>query len=98
MGVGHGPLSAYLLSLWGLPDAIVEAAAFHHDPLRAGEADLGVLACVHIANAMLRDMRVTSLACEGVGLDRGYLQSLDLLSSIDLLKSACADQEVIAGA
>ena len=32
LGVTHAELGAYLLALWGLPQPIVEAIAFHHDP------------------------------------------------------------------
>lgn len=32
MGIHHGEVGAYLLGLWGLPEAIVEAVNQHHDP------------------------------------------------------------------
>jgi HD-like signal output (HDOD) protein len=35
LGFSHGGAGAYLLGLWGLPPAVVEAVAFHHDPLAA---------------------------------------------------------------
>jgi HD-like signal output (HDOD) protein/CheY-like chemotaxis protein len=39
----HGGAGAYLLGLWGLPPAVVEAVAFHHDPLAAPPgADAGL--------------------------------------------------------
>jgi HD-like signal output (HDOD) protein len=31
MGVSHEEIGAYLLGLWGLPEPVVEAVAFHHD-------------------------------------------------------------------
>jgi HD-like signal output (HDOD) protein len=31
-GYSHAEVGAYLLGLWGLPSAVVEAVAFHHDP------------------------------------------------------------------
>ncbi len=34
METSHAELGAYLLGLWGLPDAVVESVAFHHDPSR----------------------------------------------------------------
>jgi HD-like signal output (HDOD) protein len=30
-GVGHPELGSYVLGLWSLPDAVVEAVALHHD-------------------------------------------------------------------
>ncbi len=38
IGTNHGELGAYLLGLWGLPDPVVEAVAFHHRPT---ECDTG---------------------------------------------------------
>jgi hypothetical protein len=32
MKTSHAELGAYLLGLWGIPDNIVEAVAFHHRP------------------------------------------------------------------
>lgn len=32
IGTNHGELGAYLIGLWGLPDPVVEAVAFHHRP------------------------------------------------------------------
>ncbi|MCP4548334.1 MAG: HDOD domain-containing protein [bacterium] len=90
MGVNHSQVGAYLLALWGLPDPIVEAAAYHHEPTRAGEPEVGVLACVHIANAMLRDSNASTLVCEGVGLERNYLEELNLIDRIDQFKELCA--------
>lgn len=36
-GVDHAELCAHLLSLWQLPDSVVEAVASHHQPLDIGE-------------------------------------------------------------
>jgi putative nucleotidyltransferase with HDIG domain len=33
-GVSHAELGAHILALWGLPEAVVEAIAFHHSPDR----------------------------------------------------------------
>jgi putative nucleotidyltransferase with HDIG domain len=49
-GCSHAEVGAYLLGLWGLPDALVEAVAFHHDPRRCGGQTFGPAAAVHVAN------------------------------------------------
>jgi len=51
-GVTHGEIGAHLLSLWGLPDSIIEAAALHHFPLRTPSPKVSVLTAVHIANVL----------------------------------------------
>jgi HD-like signal output (HDOD) protein/CheY-like chemotaxis protein len=32
-GVDHGVIGGFLMGIWGLPDSIVEAIAYHHDPV-----------------------------------------------------------------
>lgn len=51
-GFDHGQIGAYLLGLWGLPSAIVEAVAFHHEPARAGSGRFDVLGAVHVADCL----------------------------------------------
>jgi HD-like signal output (HDOD) protein/ActR/RegA family two-component response regulator len=63
----HQEVGAYLLGVWGLPDVVVEATAYHHDPAGAQVDALTPLTAVHIAQA---------LADAGDGppaFDEGYL-------------------------
>jgi hypothetical protein len=41
LGCTHAEVGAYLLGLWGLPDPIRLAVAFHHRPSDAGVCDFG---------------------------------------------------------
>jgi HD-like signal output (HDOD) protein/CheY-like chemotaxis protein len=55
-GATHAEFAAYLLGLWGLPDKIVEAVAYHHAPLAHIGPAIGcdgALLAVHIANALV---------------------------------------------
>jgi HD-like signal output (HDOD) protein/CheY-like chemotaxis protein len=54
-GANHAMVGGYLLSLWGLPEGVVSAICFHHQPkLNRGEQHNTVLA-VHVAEALSRD-------------------------------------------
>lgn len=53
IGCHHGALGAYLLGLWGLPDDVVEAVAFHHDPAAVGATGFSTLLAVYAANALV---------------------------------------------
>lgn len=55
-GVTHADLGAHLLSLWGLPDGIVEAVAHHHDPDTVAGLMLDGVVAVHIANALANEL------------------------------------------
>jgi len=49
-GCSHAEVGAYLLGLWGLPDPIVEAVAWHHCPSRAGLSQFSPVIAVHCAD------------------------------------------------
>src|ERR1019366_1932099 len=54
MGTTHAEIGAYLLGLWGLSGAVVDAVCRHHRPQvpEGGAAGLDVLAITHIADAL----------------------------------------------
>jgi HD-like signal output (HDOD) protein len=60
-GSSHAEVGAHLLELWGLPDAIVEAVAYHHRPEAAHDAVFDVTAMVAIADALLEALDEPSL-------------------------------------
>ena len=51
-GATHADVGAYLLGIWGLHEVIVEAVAFHHEPLPTTQDNSRVLAAVHVANVL----------------------------------------------
>lgn len=52
IGCNHGELGAYLLGLWGLPDPVVEAVAFHHKPTDCESGHCGVATLVYAASEL----------------------------------------------
>jgi len=71
LGTSHAEVGAYLLGLWGLPDAIVEAVAWHHNPGGCPGGAFTPLTAVHAADAIVR-------AGEGAKPDAEYLNRLGL--------------------
>lgn len=53
LGVSHAEAGAYLLGVWGLPFAVVEAVAYHHRPSPVSEGDRDLLAVTHVAEALV---------------------------------------------
>ncbi|MFT7633845.1 MAG: putative nucleotidyltransferase with HDIG domain [Mariniblastus sp.] len=51
-GSDHASVGAHLLSIWGLPQSIIEIVALHHTPSLAGEKKFSVLAAVAVANQL----------------------------------------------
>jgi HD-like signal output (HDOD) protein/CheY-like chemotaxis protein len=82
-GVSHAEVGAYLLGLWGLPVPIVEAVAWHHQPLRSEPPVFGVLTAVHIADFLQSRHVPASRRPLVVELDELYIQTLKLTDRID---------------
>jgi HD-like signal output (HDOD) protein/ActR/RegA family two-component response regulator len=73
-GTAHPETGAYLLGLWGLPDTIVEAVAFHHLPSASSVKQFEALAAVHIADFL----DTTEVGIEVPMLDSEYLDQLGI--------------------
>lgn len=91
LGTGHAEVGAYLLGLWGFPDSIVEAVAFHHTPSEHTDHTFGPVAVVHVADALSRTSR--RLSDEGQApedLDLGLLNRLGLDDKLPAWREACS--------
>ncbi len=69
-GVSHARLGACLLATWGLPLAILEAIAWHHEPECSSEKSFSLLAAVHAANAFAHETEGTPSALNHEFLER----------------------------
>jgi HD-like signal output (HDOD) protein/CheY-like chemotaxis protein len=65
----HADVGAYLLGLWGLTDAVVEAVAFHEHPGKAPTEILGLPAIIHAADRLARFPDQTDPASDQLQLD-----------------------------
>jgi len=74
-GTTHAEVGSYLLWLWGLPDSVVEAVAFHHCPSRSPVKSFGPIAAVHVAN-VLAEMQSDGTSTADNELDSAYLEML----------------------
>ena len=89
LGTTHAEVGAYLLGLWGLPDPIVEALAFHHRPNECIETTLTPLTAVHAANALEHEAH-RAAQCRGVnGLDIDYLARIGLAERLPEWRELC---------
>ncbi len=72
----HAEVGAYLLGLWRLPDAVVEAVAFHHEPLKGGGHEMKPLTAVHAANVIEHEEQSASEPTYTSKLDNEYLTKI----------------------
>lgn len=51
-GTDHAAVGAHMLSIWGIPQTIIEVVALHHSPRKSGEERLSCLTAVAAANEL----------------------------------------------
>jgi putative nucleotidyltransferase with HDIG domain len=97
-GVTHAHIGAHLLSLWGLPDPIVEAVAHHHDPSEVDGLAFDGVAAVHIANGLANELIPASEGhAPAAGLDLELLDRLGLRPRLDLWRQRARELASIDG-
>lgn len=85
LGVTHSEIGGYLLSLWGLPDNIVEGVAFHHSPGACLTREFDLCGIVHVANLMEKHERAMPGTWERLqGLDTAYMEKHGLYGRLRL--------------
>ncbi|MEW5976219.1 MAG: response regulator [Acidobacteriota bacterium] len=79
-GASHAEVGAYLLSLWGLPDAVIEAVAFHHQPMKSAHHTFKILTAVYAANVIEHQQTARGFEGQYSELNSEYLTQLGVTS------------------
>jgi HD-like signal output (HDOD) protein len=88
-GTSHAEVGAYLLGLWGLPEPIVEALAFHHSPSACTDRSLSPLTTVHVANGLAHAGGMHGTAVAGAWLDHAYISQVGLVDRLPVWQEHC---------
>ena len=89
-GVTHAEVGAYLLGLWGVGEAIVEAVAYHHRPSICGALAFSPLTAVHIANVLAESKNQTGGESRPIQINEAYLTKLGKLDRLPAWEKTCA--------
>jgi HD-like signal output (HDOD) protein/CheY-like chemotaxis protein len=94
LGSSYAEVGAYLLGLWGLPDPIVEAVAWHLTPLssslgHSSKLEFSALTAVHAACSYHGSLSHSRLSSQ-IQIDAEYLSVLGLEKQVDPWFAACA--------
>jgi putative nucleotidyltransferase with HDIG domain len=92
LGTTHAAIGAYLLGLWGLPDAIIDAVAYHHQPGANSGDRLGITGIVHVADGFgnaVRDAHDLAGAIPD-DLDWAYLDRIGCAAKITQWQRLCS--------
>ncbi len=84
----HADVGAYLAALWGLPDAVVDAIAYHHSPGALGSQKFSPLTAVHIADSLARD-EFQHILDARLFVDEEYLKSVGVVRKEEKLTEEC---------
>jgi HD-like signal output (HDOD) protein len=89
LGTTHAELGACLLGTWGLALPILEAIAWHHDPLQSPDSQFSLLTAVHAANALAHQSHPSRDAGGVSELHPAYLERLALRDRTKHWREAC---------
>jgi putative nucleotidyltransferase with HDIG domain len=78
MELHHSEVGAYLLGLWGFPNSIVEAVAFHHVPSRGSTPGFALPGIVHLADRLTHHRGTARSESGDLGLEPEFLENLGL--------------------
>ena len=94
-GATHAEVGAYLLALWGLPDPIVEAVAYHHCPDECPNKAFSPLSAVHAANARrsASDAQLTGIQAKGSEGETATSEEAGAPSRLDSKPSSAGGSE-----
>ena len=88
MDAHHAEVGAYLLGLWGFPNTIVEAVAFHHRPSTVSDQGLSLAGLVHIADYLVHQKDSGSPDARARSLEPEFLERRGLLEKLPEWQSA----------
>jgi putative nucleotidyltransferase with HDIG domain len=93
IGATHAEVGAYLLGLWGLPETIVEATAWHHRPSACPSSRFSPLGVVHVADAIEHEVHPADLVGAAPALDDTHMERFRAVWQYAAWKAAYLDAE-----
>lgn len=87
----HAQVGRYLLALWGLPAAIVDAVAYHHYPMQSEQSAFSALTAVHAANVLVQTQRPRHGGVSPPQIDHLYIAKTCRPNALDRWRDALAE-------
>jgi HD-like signal output (HDOD) protein len=87
----HSDVGAYLVGLWGLPNTIAEAIAYHEDPGQSKVTSFGLPAIVHVADRIARFPDIADPNAPQLRLNVEYLARNNRATHWDKWREVCSD-------
>jgi HD-like signal output (HDOD) protein len=87
-GASHADVGAYLLGLWGLPNPIVEAVAWHHSPSCSGTLHFSAILAIHAADVLAHEQQTAHTELPPPALDLDYIAQIGLANRVEVWRAA----------
>ena len=81
-GFSHAEVGAYLLSLWGLPYAVVESVAHHHHPRRVPATGIDMITVVYVTNVLAHEREAGESGSSAPAIDMEYLAQIGAVEKL----------------
>lgn len=91
LNTSHAEAGAFLMGLWGLPENIVRAIAFHHLPGAWEPQEFGLHTIVHAANVFEHELHVVHKSYLIPPLATDHLQAVGAVDRVDAWRDVCQD-------
>lgn len=91
LGTTHAEAGGYLMGLWGMPEPVIMAIAYHHRPLKMPETAMSILTAVHVANVFEHDLVVINKNYARPVMDNAYLAKINVLERVPHWLKLCKE-------
>ena len=85
----HAEVGAYLIGLWGLPDTVIEALAYHHYPDKIQVDGLSPFISVYLANLFDHELAAKKVQAKPREIDKEFINNKGFGEKIDLWRNLC---------
>src|SRR5438094_3474063 len=89
-GATHAEIGSYLLWLWGLPDEVCRAVAFHHNPRECSATAFTAAAAIHVADALEHERASVDPTFQ-MDTDLDFLKTLGLAGRVPAWRFLCSE-------
>jgi HD-like signal output (HDOD) protein/ActR/RegA family two-component response regulator len=91
LGATHAEIGGCLLAIWGLPPALIEAVALHHQPSVSRDNTFGALAAVHAADVFAQKSAPDRSQPSMPELDNDYLHRIGMGERAESWRRQCEE-------
>ncbi len=86
----HAQVGAYLLGIWGLPEAVIEGVAYHHSPHESPTSTFSIVSAVYAANFIDHKLNPRKWSIKNEQIDEGYLGKISMIDHFSAWSESCA--------